>query len=192
MILFVFFTNDDYNSKLLKISLFLISFSFYYIINAIFFTDSAMHKIYIDKGVYNILFQLPQIFYSLLITSIFNIIVNYLSLSEKDILEIKYEKKDKRDKATKIFQWLNIKFTIYFIFDFLFLIVFWYFLGCFCAVYENTQVHLIKDTLISFGFSLLYPFGLCFIPGIFRIPSLRSKKKNKECLYKFSKYLHFK
>ena len=190
LILFVFYTVDDYNSKILKISLFLFSFSLYYVVNTLFFTDSTLHKIYIDKGVYNIIFQLPQIFYSSLISNTANIIVNYLSLSEKDILEIKNERKNKRNKASKVFKWLNVKFVVYFIFDFSILIIFWYFLGCFCAVYKNTQVHLIKDTLICFGISTLYPFGLCLIPGIFRIPSLRNKEKKKECLYNFSKYLH--
>ena len=59
----------------------------------------------------------------------------------------------------------------------------------FCAVYHNTQYHLIKDTLISFLLSLLYPFAINIIPGVFRIPSLRNKKENKEFMYKFSKIL---
>ena len=56
----------------------------------------------------------------------------------------------------------------------------------FCAIYINTQIHLIKDTLISFGLSLCYPFGIYLIPGIFRIPALSNKKK---CLYDFSRIL---
>ena len=67
--------------------------------------------------------------------------------------------------------------------------MFWYYISCFCAVYKNSQIHLIKDTLISFGFSMLYPFALCILPGIFRIPALRADKSDKECLYKFSKIL---
>ena len=59
----------------------------------------------------------------------------------------------------------------------------------FGAVYKNTQYQLIKDTLISFGLSLVYPFGINLIPGIFRIPALSNIKKNKNSLYKFSKFL---
>ena len=55
----------------------------------------------------------------------------------------------------------------------------------FCAIYRNTQYHLLKDTLVSFGLSLLYPLGIYLIPGIFRIPALNNRKK--EYLYKFSK-----
>ncbi len=48
----------------------------------------------------------------------------------------------------------------------------------FCAVYANTQTHLLKDTFSSFGLSLVYPFGINLIPGLFRIYALRDPKKN--------------
>ena len=72
---------------------------------------------------------------------------------------------------------------------FMLLIVFWYYVGCFCAVYKNTQIHLISDTLISFSTSLLYPFVLYLLPGIFRIKSLKNKEGNKETMYKISKII---
>ena len=59
----------------------------------------------------------------------------------------------------------------------------------FGAVYINTQFHLLKDTLVSFGLSFFYPFGLCLLPGIFRIPALSDPKKRRVYLYKFSKIL---
>ena len=46
-----------------------------------------------------------------------------------------------------------------------------------------------KDTLISYGLSMLYPFAIYLAPGIFRIPALRAQKKDKEIMYKFSKIL---
>ena len=69
------------------------------------------------------------------------------------------------------------------------MLFFWYFISCFCAVYKNTQIILFKDTLISFGLSMLYPFGLNLLPGMFRIPALRAEKKDKMCLYNFSQYV---
>ena len=53
-------------------------------------------------------------------------------------------------------------------------------------VYINTQLILINDQLISFGLSMLYPFGLNLLSGILRIPALSSEKKDKKCLYKIS------
>ena len=66
---------------------------------------------------------------------------------------------------------------------------FWYYVGCFCAVYKNTQIHLIKDTLISFSTSLLYPLVLYLLPGIFRIKALKNKEGNKETMYKIIKII---
>ena len=84
---------------------------------------------------------------------------------------------------------LVIKFVLYFVISFIFLIIFWYYLSIFGVIYSNTQFHLIEDTLISFGLSLVYPFGFCLLPGIFRIPALSDKKRKKKCLYNFSKIL---
>ena len=59
----------------------------------------------------------------------------------------------------------------------------------FCVIYKNTQIHLLKDSIIGLGFSLLFPFGIYLIPGIFRILALTNTKIRKEYLYNFSKFL---
>ena len=188
IIIFTFYTSNDYNSREIKICLFLFSFALYLTVNALFFNDSTMHKIYEDNGTFNFIYQLPQIVYSTLISSIINMIATFLSLSEKNILELKTKYSTSETKQDVINK-LIIKFILFFVLIYILLILFWYYLACFCAVYINTQIHLLKDTLISFGLYLLYPFGLCLVPGIIRIPSLAAKKSDKECLYNFSKML---
>ena len=59
----------------------------------------------------------------------------------------------------------------------------------FCVIYKNTQMHLLKDTLMSIGLSLIIPFLIYLLPGFFRIPSLSKRKNKRECLYNFSKIL---
>ena len=59
----------------------------------------------------------------------------------------------------------------------------------FGVIYKNTQMHLLKDSLMSLGLSLLLPFATYLVPGLFRIPSLNSNKR--KCLYNFSKCLQF-
>ena len=184
IILFTFYISNDYNSKSIKICLFLFSFALYYTINALFFDDATLHKIYINNGKYKLINQISNIIYSSLISSIINIIIKYFSLTEINIIEMKNNKE--KEKIIKNKKCLKIKFILFFILNFLFLIIFWYYISCFCAIYKNTQFYLIKDTLVSFGLSLLYPVGLCLIPGIFRIPSLRASKQDKECIYKLS------
>ena len=61
----------------------------------------------------------------------------------------------------------------------------------FCAVYKNTQLFLIKDTLISFGLSCLYPFGIHILPGLVRIPSLSNRIGDRKFLFFISKVLQF-
>ena len=193
ILIFTFYTKDDYNSEIIKISLLLFSFSLYFTVNTLFFSDSTMHEIYEDKGSFDFLYQIPQILYSTIISGVNNTIVSYLSLSEKNILKIKKAKENNEDDINNLViktkKCLIIKFVIFFILNFFFLIFFWYYISCFCAVYKNTQTHLIKDTLISYLVSLLYPLGINLLPGIFRIPALNAKNKDKESIYKFSKII---
>ena len=188
LILFTFIPSNDYNLYTIKIILFLLSFSLYFCINGLFFNDETMHKIYVDKGAYNIMYQIPQIVYSSVFSALINIILKQLSLSQKDILKLKQEKDERiaNKKSKTIYICLNIKFIIFFILCLIFMAFFWYFISGFCAVFSNTQVILIKDTLLSFGLSMLYPFALNLLPGFFRIPALNAKYKDKVCLYKIS------
>ena len=84
---------------------------------------------------------------------------------------------------------LKIKFILYFIISFIFLSFFWYYISMFGAIYMNTQYHLLKDTLMSFALSLIFPFIINLLPGIFRIPSLSDPKNKKIYLYNFSKLI---
>ena len=187
LILFAFYPNNDYNLVPLKISLFLLAFSLYFTMNGFFFSDETMHEIYKDNSSF-ILIQIPIIIYSSCITSVTNVILKQLSLSENNILSIKKEKDYTFavKKSKDILRCVIIKFFFYFLFSLLVLLFCWYFISCFCAVYKNTQIILISDSFISFGLSMLYPFGLNLLPGFFRIPALRAKNKNRQCLYKIS------
>ena len=104
--------------------------------------------------------------------------------------EIYYSISKAKKKARKIEKCLKIKLILFFVISSILMLFFWYFISCFCAVYTNTQIILIKDTGISFGTSMLYPFILSFIPGIFRIPALRAKNKNLKSLYKLSSFVN--
>ena len=189
LVIFTFYTNNDYNSRIIKICLFLFSFALYYTTNGLFFTDSSMHRIYVDNGYYNLLYQLPQIVYSTIISIIINTIINLLSLTQKNIVELKNEEINDNIDTDSVIKCIKIKFIIFFILEFSFLLLFWLFLSCFCVVFTNTQLHLFKDTLISFGLALIYPLGINLIPGIFRLPALNSKVKNKQCIYILSKII---
>jgi hypothetical protein len=185
------FNNDDYNCGIIKINLFLIGFAIEYTVNAFFYNDDTMHKIYESKGVFDLETQLPIAIYSTIISTILNYPLNLLAFSNDAIINFKQinEKLYIMNKARNLKNILMIKFIFYFIISFLFLIFFWYYISIFCVIYRNTQIHLLKDTLMSFGLSLLIPFVIYLFPGVFRIPSLSNAKKKRQYLYNFSKFL---
>ena len=188
IVLFSFITSNDYNSKSIKICLFYFSFALYFSVNALFFSDSTMHKIFLDKGKFNFIYQIPQIIYSSLISSVVSLVMKYLSLTQQDILSLKIIKNENlfKKKIHELKKKLLFKFILFFALSYCLLILFWIYISSFCAVYKNTQIFLIIDTIISFAFSLIYPFGYYLAPGLFRILALRSKKKNRQCIYKIS------
>ena len=187
-ILFSFYKMNDYNIKIIKIDLFFIDIVLNYAINALFFNDDTMHQIYEDQGEFNIGYQITQIIYSSLISNLFSAFIKYPALTEENVLYIKHSKKyDKlKKKVKKIYKILNIKFILFCIISSLMLLIFFYYVACFCVVYKNTQTHLIKDSIFSFGLSLIYPFLFYLLPGVLRIPSIIYQKK---ILYKISKII---
>ena len=187
LLIFTFITNNDYNSKNIKISLFFFFFALEYTVNSLFYRDPKIHQLYKDNGKYKFIYQIPQICYSTIISAIITIFIKFMSLSENCIISLKHS--ENLGNYSKIRKYLFIKFLLFFILILLLLLSFWYYLGCFCAVFRNSQIFLIKDTLYSFLLSLLYPFGLQLFPGIFRIPSLRVQNKRRKCIYVLSKII---
>ena len=114
-------------------------------------------------------------------------IIKRLAISENAIIELKNEKNlENKQDFEKIKKSLTIKFILFFVISFILLMVFWFYLCCFCAVYTNTQIYLVKDTLISFAFSLIIPFFKYLLVCFIRKESL---DKPGQCLYKISQLL---
>jgi len=155
-------------------------------ITTLFFNDSLMHKIYVNMGKFNFVDVLPQIIFTIIICSIINAILKKLYMPQKNILEIKYEKNIDilNVKIVNIMKILNIKFKCFFLINIIFLVFAWYYLSCFCIIYINTQIYLFEVSLISFSFSLIIPFFIYLLPGIFRMNSLGQPEK---CIYNISK-----
>ena len=188
LLLFVF-NNEDYNSQMIKLSFLFFNIGTSIAVNSLFFNDSTMHKIYTDKGSYNFIYQLPQIIYSTIISAILNGIIKVLGLSERIIIKFKKVETNiyELDKKYKhLLTVLKVKFGLFYFNVFSLLFLFWYYVTCFCGIYRNTQLHLIKDSLVSFATSLLTPFGIYLLPGFFRTQALKRKSK---FMYRFSKVL---
>ena len=79
----------DYNPPIIKKDLLFVGFAIEYTVNALFFDDDTMHRIYETKGRFDIEYQLPKIVYSYFISMVFNLIMNLLTSFNDDILNLK-------------------------------------------------------------------------------------------------------
>ena len=182
-----FFYFKDYNAQIIKIYLFFFTLASNFVFSAIFYSETTMDKIYLEDGAFDLTYQFPKMAYSFIISTSIKSILNYFGLYENSLIAIKRNIITKQ-VYKKIILCLKIRIILFFILNYIILSCFWIYLGCFCAVYPNTQIHLSKGVLSSFSFSFVTPFFIYLFPAIFRIHSLHSKNK-KICLYKFSKLL---
>ena len=150
-----------------------------------------MHNIYEKHGSFDIAYELPKTAYSSLISLFLEMIIKKLALSNNGIIAFKQDKTKQtvNKRAIKLEKTLSIKFIFYFLISSIFLLFFWYYISMFGAVYPNTQIYLLEDTLLSFGQSLFLPFVINLLPGIFRIPALANQRIKRKCLYYFSRIL---
>ena len=91
--------------------------------------------------------------------------------------------------SKKVKKDLYLRYILFFIFSFILLIFLWILLSSFSTVYQNTQIILLYNTLISFAINNIYSLAFYVIPSFIRIKSLNSKNKDKRVMFKISKYL---
>ena len=152
ILIFSLCNNNDYNSGIIKKYIILQSFAFHYTSNAVFFNDETMHQIVEDEGDYNFSYQIPFILLSVVISTFCQRIFLLLIMTEKDVVKFKdiHDKNLAEKQKEKTIKYINIKYMIFFILNVILLSLFWYYLTCFNAIYENTQLYLIENTLIGF------------------------------------------
>ena len=177
--IFTFLISDE-NNKYIKIILFIFNISMYFCFNTLFFSDKSISHVYSNSGSYDYIYFIPKSIISALISGIINIFFKFLALNNSKKLKVSLNSYKKYLKSSQI------KLGIFFLMQFLFLLFFWYFTSSFCAVYVNTQKHLFKNCIISFLFSMIFPFFYVIIITILRLVGIR--KKNK-ILFNISKFL---
>ena len=108
---FSFYDNNDYNSRIIKVDLFFIGITIDYTVNALFFNDDTMHKIYVSKGKYDLETQIPITIYSFLISMVLNIPLSILGLSNDSIINFKQNliSKGFKKRGKKL---INLLFTL--------------------------------------------------------------------------------
>ena len=98
LIIFTFFVQKDYNICLLKFALFLISIGLFLFMNALFFQDDSLHKIYEDEGEYNFVYHIPQMIYSVILSQVILFLLENLSMLQNQFINIKEKNSLKKIK----------------------------------------------------------------------------------------------
>ena len=193
IILNTFFRCEDYNLFTVKLGLLLFLFPLNLTFNAFFFTSKEIQSVYINK-ISDISINwknLVRSFSSSIISSIILVFLKLICLTHNSIRELKKNKslESAKKQSISILRCVKFRICLYYIFSFIFLLIFGFYVSCFCAIFENTQLLLIETMAISWFLSLIYPFVVCFLTSIFRKGSLTCGKKGISCCYRINKIL---
>ena len=122
---------------------------------SLFYTNNTIHKIWIKEGYPNLSYYLA---FGLVSSIIIFVIYKGLSLlidNNRKINEIesipKENAKEIRQKFKKMMFWSKIKLIIFYVIEFVLLIIFFLYLISFCGVFSGTQSKLIE----SYGIALI-------------------------------------
>lgn len=151
--------------------------------NVFFFNDETINKLYLSYGKFDFFQQVPQIVFSTIVSNVIEVIICFLSLTDKHYYQIKALTKNDKKKIFDIIKCVKRKLVIFFIFTFIFFLFYMYLITAFCAVYENTQLVFIKDSLLSFLLSQIYPFILYSICALLRLIAIKGKWCELKFLY---------
>ena len=190
LFIFTFYTSEDYILRSTKIALFILFIGFYLTFTALFFNDSIMRAIYIYKGNTNAAVHIPNIILSSLCCLVANLIIRFVSLNEREISKILQindpnERKKLSNQMKKI---SNIKLIVLYSISGALLVLFWYYVSAFCAVFKNSQGHYFINVLVSFIICNLWPCAISLIPAFLRKKALDN---NSETMYNVSQILSY-
>ena len=183
IILFTFFSWNDYNLFYIKFARFFFLLCTIMGMNVFFFFDKSLHNLYLKKGKYDFALLIPQIIFSSLVAHVSEIIICFLTMNDKYVYEVKNLEHNEmnRSNVMKTLKYIQIKLLLFFIFIFILMIFYWYLITSFCAVYENTQITFLLNFVFSFLLFLIYPLLLYILTSFCKYIGL---KKQSSCLYK--------
>jgi len=124
LIIFTFFIRNDHNIIYIKYSRFIFSICTDMALNIFFFADETMHKMFLDYCKYNFIQQIPQIIYSTIVSQLIELLLCFLSFTDKYYYEIKDSKTKSKVEILQIIKCIRLKIYFFYIFSLCF-----YFIG---------------------------------------------------------------
>ena len=190
LIIFTFFPWNDYNLFYVKIEKFFFVILTLMVMNGFLFADKSIHKLYLSGVKYDLSQRLLQIILSVIITHVMELILCFLSMTDRYIYEIKALPKERTstDSVFIIMKRMRIRLVAFYVSIFFITIFYWYFISAFCAVYRNTQGIFLIDWVLSFILFIIDPFIVYALIALLRIIALKNILKKKiKCLYTLSR-----
>ena len=188
IILGTFFTENNFNLFVIKLSFFIYTFQISLFLNSFFYSDEYISDAYYNNGVLNFIFGLPKSIYSAIVSFIITSLLKLLSNSENKLNKItkEYNKEKKYEEIINDnLKILRNKLIAYYILVFLFGLIFLYYVASFCAVYRYSQKYWFLGFLESYAINFIIAIIVCFFVSLFRYKSIQKKSK---CFFIFSKY----
>ena len=183
-VLLTFISRNDYNLFYVKIEKFFILFCIDMTMSGLFFVHETMRRKYTQNQNMTFVEKLPQFIFTLLVAHALEVLLCYLGMTDTHFYEIKeLPSKDKKkgEKVMDILSKIKKKLVSFFCVTFILFLFFWYFISAFCAVYQNTQIIYLRDSMISFAISLIDPFFIYGLTCLLRWISLLTLCKKKCC-----------
>ena len=192
ILIFTFYCKKDYNSRAIKLCLFVYIFIIHLLMNTLFITEATFNDLFITQGKIMFHYYEKIIIISVITLIIKNILLNII-FTEGNVLVVKrYKRFDEKKVLSELINLIAIKSCLFFVFNILSLTMFWAYFACFFTIFKNAKFFVIINTSITFGISLLLPICLGFIPGFIRFYSLSNRQKqNRLFSYYLSQIIQF-
>ena len=180
LIINTFFVKEKLKPFSIKLIVFIFSLSCYFVINGFLYDTNYVSKRLKRKSktfYFFIVDSIKRIIYSSIVIALINILVGLLFKSDKTLRKAQVKHKDNKillnGEVVKIFKNMKIFNFLFTIVDFIFMVIIWIYLLCFCGVYRNCQMDWIGSTGIIIGVMQLLPILISLLLALLRIIGLR-------------------
>ena len=189
-IISILFYPEEFTHLSLTLSIYSLDFLYSYFMNALLYSDDVVSQKYHNNGSLDFITSFSLSIISNIVSSISIWIIKKLTnYNEYLLLLVNDIQKEKNFyfMFKKIYKYIKIKISSFFILSYIVSIAMTYYLFIFCQIYQKSQVSLLTNYFLGIAESLIVSFGTALIACFLRFISLKCKLKK---IYRTSVYLN--
>ena len=190
---YTFISSDRINTRTIKLILFSLNITLYFVVCGLFFSESFISELYNTDDEKETFFSfIPRNIDKVIYTTIVSIFIGYLTgfffLDEKKLKGIFKREKENRVLLKRsivlLINEIQKRYLSFIIMTFVILLSSLYYILCFNYVYPKTQIEWVKSTILIIIIMQLLSVLKCLFETIFRFLSFKCES---EKIFKFSK-----